>query len=233
MNKLKSTLPNMILSLGGIALLSGLCLSLLYGVTKQPIDEAASRQQSEAISEVLPPHDNNPEADMSTVKVENAEFEVYPAREGSRLVGAAVKGTTNRGFGGDITVICGFDSKGNVVDYRVLKHAETPGLGSKMELWFRDPTAARSVIGRSPATESFTPTKDGGDVDAITAATISSRAFLWLVSASYEACRQYATSQGESMLKEADAASGASSGHEKHPEGRNADDHTSEHQNQS
>lgn len=200
----------MILSLGGIALMSGLCLSLLYSVTKDPIDRAAARQQSEAISEVLPAHDNDPEKDMSRVKVEQAEFEVYPAMEGKRLAGAAVKGTTNRGFGGDITVICGFDATGNVVDYRVLQHAETPGLGSKMELWFRDPTAARSIIGRSPANESFTPVKDGGDVDAITAATISSRAFLWLISASYEAYRQYADTLGGGNLKETDASSGAS-----------------------
>ena len=83
-----------------------------------------------------------------------------------------------------------------VRDYRVIRHAETPGLGAKMEQWFRDPSGARSVIGRNPSIESFTVSKDGGAVDAITAATISSRAFLQTLRDAYMAYREYAAENG-------------------------------------
>ena len=77
-----------------------------------------------------------------------------------------------------VTVIYGFEQDGTVRNYAVMKQMETPGLGAKMQDWFRDPTGKRSVIGRNPGSENMTVTKDGGTVDAITAATISSRAFL-------------------------------------------------------
>ena len=66
---------------------------------------------------------------------------------------------------------------------------ETPGLGAKMKDWFRDPTGKRSIIGRNPGAENMTVTKDGGTVDAITAATISSRAFLKTLKDAFAAYR--------------------------------------------
>lgn len=210
MNKLKSTLPNMIISLGVITVLSGLVLGLMYSVTKEPIEQSAREMQTAAIAEVLPEYDNDPEAQMCLVDVDGRSFEVYPAEMDGRLVGAAVKGASMDGFAGEVVVMCGFDEGGNVVNYRVLKQAETPGLGEKMEMWFRDPAGARSVIGKSPVTSSFLPTKDGGDIDAITAATISSRAFLSILRGAYDAYREYAASQGEKTLQKADAVSGAS-----------------------
>lgn len=72
----------------------------------------------------------------------------------------------------------GFDKDGNVTGYQVISHAETPGLGAKMGDWFHSPEGHRSVIGLNPATTNMTVSKDGGDIDAITAATITSRAFL-------------------------------------------------------
>lgn len=211
MSKLKSTLPNMILSLGAITVLSGFLLGMMYSVTKGPIEESAREQQTAAIAAVLPHYDNDPEADMRSVEVGGKEFEVYPAMSGGHLAGAAVKGYSMDGFAGEIVVMCGFDAEGNIIDYRVLRQAETPGLGEKMEAWFRDPSAARSVIGRSPATCSFTPSKDGGDIDGITAATISSRAFLSILREAYDAYRDYASSIGDTALRKADGASGASS----------------------
>ena len=217
MKKLASTLPNMLLSLGLITLLSGALLGLFYSITKEPIDEAARRQQTEAIAAVLPTYDNDPEQDMAEVSLPDATYAVYPALEEGRLVGAAVKGASMDGFGGEIVVICGFDADGKVRDYRVLSHAETPGLGSKMEMWFRDPAGARSVLGKSPAESDFRPSKDGGEIDGITAATISSRAFLSILREAYEAYVQLASSKyGVKLSKsewkktDADASSGAS-----------------------
>ena len=75
-------------------------------------------------------------------------------------------------------MIYGFDIDGNITGYEVMSHAETPGLGAKMGEWFRSPEGKRNVIGLNPATSNMTVAKDGGDIDAITAATITSRAFL-------------------------------------------------------
>lgn len=192
MKKLESTLPNMILSLGLITIIAGAILGGAYAITKDPIDRQAELQQQMAIAEVTPPFTNNPEQDKWETEIDGAKFIVYPAYNDKKLVGAAVKGVSMNGFSGEIVVMCGFNADGTVKDYRVLQHAETPGLGSKMETWFRDPTGSRSVIGKSPANTSFFVSKDaGGEIDAITAATISSRAFLEIMRNAFEAYKRY------------------------------------------
>ncbi|MDE5773295.1 MAG: RnfABCDGE type electron transport complex subunit G [Muribaculaceae bacterium] len=210
MKKLASTLPNMILSLGIITVLSGLLLGVMYTVTKAPIEQSEREMQTAALAEVLPPFDNDPEAEAQSVNVGGQVYEIYPARMDGHSVGVAVKGVTMDGFSGEVVIICGFDNKGTVVNYRVLKQAETPGLGAKMEMWFRDPSGTRSVIGKSPGIQNFSPVKDGGDVDAITAATISSRAFLSVLRGAYEAYRQYAQTQGMYIPAVSDSHTGAS-----------------------
>ncbi len=192
MKKLASTLPNMILSLGIITIASGALLGWVYSITKEPIALQAAAQQQAAIAEVAPAFDNNPEADKWETEINGVPFTVYPAYDDGKLVGAAVKGSSMNGFAGEITVMCGFEADGTVKYYRVLQQAETPGLGTKMEPWFRDPAGARSVIGKNPASTSFFVTKDsGGEIDGITAATISSRAFLETMRNAYEAYRNY------------------------------------------
>ena len=192
MKKLASTLPNMILSLGIITIASGALLGWVYSITKEPIALQAAAQQQAAIAEVAPAFDNNPEADKWETEINGVPFTVYPAYDDGKLVGAAVNGSSMNGFAGEITVMCGFEADGTVKDYRVLQQAETPGLGTKMEPWFRDPAGARSVIGKNPASTSFFVTKDsGGEIDGITAATISSRAFLETMRNAYEAYRNY------------------------------------------
>lgn len=213
MKKLSSTLPNMIASLLGISMLSALLLGILYKVTKEPIEQQALQQQLDAIKRVAPEFDNNPEADSKNFTIDGNTFTVYPAMKNGKLVGAAVKGSSMNGFSGEIQIMAGFDSNGVVRDYQVLKHAETPGLGSKMEAWFRDPTGARSILDKSPVITSFYVTKDnGGEIDGITAATYSSRAFLEAVRNAYQAFVDYAAANGVSMNKSAnsDASSGAS-----------------------
>lgn len=199
MKKLASTQPNMILSLGIITIISGSLLGWIYSVTKEPIARQAEAQQQAAIAEVAPKFTNNPEADKWETTIDGNQFTVYPAFDNGKLVGGAVKGSSMNGFAGEIIVMCGFEADGTVKDYRVLKQAETPGLGTKMEDWFRDPTDARSVIGKNPEKISFHVTKDtGGEIDGITAATISSRAFLETMRNAYEAYRNYETQESAS-----------------------------------
>jgi electron transport complex protein RnfG len=89
------------------------------------------------------------------------------------------------GFGGDLKVLVGFDTEGNILGYTLLEHAETPGLGAKADLLFQKGQKG-DIIGKSPA-EALTVSKDGGQVDAITASTITSRAFLKAVNNAYNA----------------------------------------------
>lgn len=210
MKKLASTLPNMILSLTIITMAAGALLGWVYSITEGPIALQASQQQKAAIAYVAPPFDNDPETDRWETTIDGNVFTVYPAYENGRLVGAAVKGGSMNGFAGKIDVMCGFEADGTIKDYRVLQQAETPGLGSKMEAWFRDPTAARSVIGKNPETTSLHVTKDsGGEIDGITAATISSRAFLETLRNAFEAFKDYMNSESVTGETSADAASGA------------------------
>lgn len=117
------------------------------------------------------------------------EYVLYPARQGDQLIGVAVKSFTNNGFDGFISVLVGMDMEGNIIDYAVQEQSETPGLGSKMEEWFRTEGTARSVLGASLA-QPLKVTKDGGTVDAISAATISSRAFLETLNSAYSVMQQ-------------------------------------------
>ena len=111
-------------------------------------------------------------------------FVVHKASDASgKELGAAVESTT-MGFGGDLKVLVGFNPAGEILGYTLLAHAETPGLGAKADKWFQKDGKA-SIIGLNPATP-LSVTKDGGQVDAITASTITSRAFLKAVNQAYE-----------------------------------------------
>lgn len=177
---MKSTLTNMILSLGTITIVAAALLAGVYTMTEKPIKAAALNKQIEAISAVTPQFDNDPVAEAVdiTPEGESTPLKVFPAKKDGKLVGAAVESYSLAGFSGEIKLIYGFDIDGNITGYEVMSHAETPGLGAKMGEWFRSPEGKRNVIGLNPATSNMTVAKDGGDIDAITAATITSRAFL-------------------------------------------------------
>ena len=184
MKKLSSTLPNMLLSLGGICVLVSGILAVVNKVTTAPIAEAEMRAKVEAIRAVAPAFDNNPFAEKLMVlpEGETDSLTVYPAKKGSALVGFAIESYTQKGFSGLIRVMVGFDAEGRLVDCSVLQHSESPGLGSRIPEWYHEKSETggiRDMRGLDmKASAPLTVSKDGGKVDAITAATISSRAFL-------------------------------------------------------
>lgn len=194
MKKLASTLPNMIISLGVITIVAASLLAWANSVTAEPIAEAEKQTRVDAIKNVLPAFDNDPLAKATEIYQlgeANAPFTVYPAYEGDKFVGAAVEGYTMNGFSGEVKIMYGFDASGVVSGFQVLQHAETPGLGAKMNEWFRMEEGNRSVIGKDPAVVNMTVAKDGGAIDAITAATISSRAFLSALRDCFQAFETY------------------------------------------
>ena len=176
---MKSSLINMVVSLGIITIAAAALLSWIYTMTEQPIAEANQRNQVEAIQNVAPEFDNDPVAEATEVvpEGETQAVKVFPARKDGKLVGAAVESYSNTAFSGTIRLIYGFDIDGNVMGYAVMEHAETPGLGAKMDTWFAE-GGKGNVVGLNAFEAPLTVSKDGGQVDAITAATITSRAFL-------------------------------------------------------
>lgn len=187
----------MVISLGVITVVAAALLAGVYSLTEAPIEQAKLDKQTEAISAVAPEFDNNPveEATEVTPASSDRPLKVFPAKKNGQLVGAAIESYSSAGFSGDITLIYGFDIDGNVTGYEVMTHAETPGLGAKMGEWFRSPEGNRSVIGRNPGSENLTVKKDGGEVDAITAATITSRAFLDALNRAYTAFGDFKAQQ--------------------------------------
>lgn len=189
---MKSTLVNMVLSLGIITVVAAAALAGVYTLTEEPIAQAKAEKQKAAIGQVLPDiqFNNNPADEATEVTVDGETVTVFPARQDGELVGMAVESHDTNGFSGLITVMYGFNAVGDITGYAVMQHAETPGLGSKMGEWFCNP--AHSIIGLNAATSNLTVSKDGGDVDAITAATISSRAFLRALTLADQASKQFA-----------------------------------------
>ena len=188
MAKLQSSFMNMALSLTCIALVAAGALAGVYMLTKAPIAAAMKAKQEAAIMQVLPQVEGLQVADAETVE----GVTLYKAYVGEEWVGTAVEasteGNTNMPFGGTFRLMVGFDKVGNVVNYVVLEQAETPGLGALMTTWFKNADKpGQNILGKNPATTEFSVSKDGGDVDAITASTITSRAFLEVVVKAYNA----------------------------------------------
>lgn len=183
----------MVLSLVGICVAVSAILALLNQVTAEPIREAQVRAKIEAIRQVCPSFDNNPYEEAFRIGLsEGDSLTLYPAKTDTKLVGYAIESNTKAGFSGLIELMVGIDAEGKVVDYSVLSIAETPGLGSKIPEWFRTPSKSagsiQDVRGIDLVQEMPLKVKqDGGKVDAITAATISSRAFLDALERAYQA----------------------------------------------
>ncbi len=172
---MESTLKNMILTLLAITLAASASVGVIYQLTAAPIAQAKADKTSAAIAQVLPPFDNNPDEGKALHTVDGGEMVVYTATQGGEVVGYAIETFTNNGFSGLIRLMVGFTPDGAIYKIETLQHAETPGLGDKMERSKSD--FSLQFEGKNPADFKLAVTKDGGDVEAITASTISSRAY--------------------------------------------------------
>ena len=193
--KAESTLKNMLFSLTLIALVASLALALVNNVTKGPIEKVNKEKIAQAVAKVLPAYDNYT---IDTVMVDTKKGKEPMVRytavdaEGN-LVGKALESWDDNGFGGRLSAMVGFDAEGNITGYEVLASAETPGLGAKADQWFQK-EGKGCVIGMNPSQNNITVKKDGGEVDAITGSTITSRAFCRMVATAYSA---FNTEKGE------------------------------------
>ena len=169
----KDTLLNMFVALFVICIVAGGVLGIVFNATKDPIAAAENAKRTAAIKNVLPEFKTLKTVNVKSA-IEDAEIPFHLAYDAdNNFIGAAVETFTNKGFSGNISLMVGILADGTVKNISVLQHAETPGLGSKME----EETFKGQFNDKNPASFNFSVKKDGGDVDAITAATISSRAF--------------------------------------------------------
>ena len=194
MKKLESSFANMVIVLTIITVIAASCLGAMNNLTAEPIAASKKAKQEAAIKAVLPEFTSLEEDNVNDQKI----FRAYNTN--SELVGIAIE-TAELGFGGNITTIVGIDANGSIVDYSLLQHAETPGLGSKLVDWFK---VKSDIRGADTNKMPLNVSKDGGEYDAITAATISSRAFLNSINKAYET---YQIAKGETPS--VDAWSGA------------------------
>ena len=199
MAKLDSSLKNMVMSLAIISFGASAILGGVYVLTKKPIEDAAELKKTNAIKEVLPQNNNMKigEAVEITLESYSEKFIVYPAFENDKLIAAAVETFDNNGYGGQIKSMVGFDAEGNIVNYAILAMSETPGLGEKVTSWFKTERNNQDIRGKKPSEESFKVSKDGGEIDAITASTITSRAFLASVKTAYNIFMEYQKQQNK------------------------------------
>ena len=221
MKKLESNILNMALVLTLIAVVAAGLLAWVNNVTTGPIEAINNATIENGIKSVILGDRDIQFTVEAPVEQDGFVFHNVNDMNGN-LIGTAVESTDKNGFGGALKVMVGFDPEGVILGYTVLEHSETPGLGAQADGWFRQKSAEvkeqpvavnvllgapekpgnHNIIGMNPGDDMMIVSKDGGDVDAITASTITSKAFLRAVNSAYKAVFGYTA---------ADAVSGASS----------------------
>ncbi len=183
----KSNFLNLIIALGSVTLLSAFSLGYVYEWTLEPIATAKREKQLRAINAVVQFENDPLEERFQVVEGKKVEEEAnalvfYPAKVGGDIKSYAISSYSDQGYSGRIEVMVGLDVHGSIREVQILSHRETPGLGSKITAGdFLDQFA-----GQHPAQFDLRVTKDGGGVDGISGATISSRAVGEAIQTAYE-----------------------------------------------
>jgi electron transport complex protein RnfG len=199
----ESSFKNMVLTLLVITFVSSAVLAGVYELTKDAIDAVRIRKINQGISEVLPPFDNNPSENVYKKYVDGDTVYVYIATMNGNSVGAAVQTFTNNGYGGQFVLLVGFLADGTINGINVISHSETPGLGDKISP--QKSEFSLQFHGKNPETFNLALRKEDGEIEAITASTISSKAFCEAVKRAYSVYRQ------DIMKQEWDGGTGATS----------------------
>lgn len=192
MAKKDSSFKNMVITLFLVTFIASGTLGFVYEVTKEPIRMVEINNINNAITAIIPHFDNNPYEESFKVPTERDSLVFYPAKSGGETIGMAVETWTMKGFNGLIKLMVGFDMDGKILDIAVLQHGETPGLGDKIKKDKSD--FSLQFQGKDPATFKLAVKKDNGDVDAITASTITSRAYCDAVQRAYNKFMEWKSS---------------------------------------
>ena len=172
----QSSFKNMTLCLFAVCIVSSALLAAVYAVTKEPIDAAARAKTTNAIAQVVPEFEGEPV--NCTIEVGGKEYSYYVVSKDGVPVGYAIN-TSSVGYGGPVARMVGMTADRVVYNTTVLSQSETPGLGAKCT----EPEFADQFRNFNPSEKKLSVKKDGGDIDAITASTITSRAYVSAVEA--------------------------------------------------
>lgn len=192
MAKKESTFLNMVLTLFVVTGVAAIALAFVYKATKGPIEEAKLKKLKAAINIVVPGAEdaeiNDEPIKVSAIDGVN-DLEFYEVKKDGIIIGTAIKTFTNIGFSGYMSVMVGFDENGVIIDSNILEHKETPGLGDKtcksVSNW------NERFVGKDPKEFILKVKQDDGHVDAITAATITSRAYCDAIQRAYDTFMKY------------------------------------------
>jgi electron transport complex protein RnfG len=162
------------LTLTIISFAAGLLLAYTHKVTAPSIAAAVRQETIAALASVLPPFDNDPSTTTLSISESGRPWVFHVARKNGAFVGSAFETSSKNGYGGDIRIMVGITADGHLKSIHFLAQHETPGLGTKIDgAPFKLQFAGKPVAG--PV---WNIKKDQGHFDAITGATISSRAVL-------------------------------------------------------
>lgn len=200
---MKSTLFNMTAVLFGITLISSAGVGVVNMITVEPIAAAKQAATTAALTEVLPAFD---ETTTEELTIDEMPIVVYTATKGGAVAGYAVQTMTKQGFSGVVRLMVGFTPEGEVVNVNVLEQSETPGLGTKMTE--EGNPLLKSIQGQRLEDKQLVDgrlavRKDGGDVDALTAATISSRAYVDAINRAWMAYKSVAAAPADTEVTDA------------------------------
>ena len=186
MERLKSNLQNMVGVLVGVAFVCALLLAIFNKMTSGPVAAQAEKALQDGIKHVMKSDSVVVEGDTIVEKEFNGKMLSFVVHNTNK--GVAIESTDPNAFGGNLKVLVGFTEDGEVLGYTILESAETPGLGAKATEWFID-EAPGDIVGLNVWKNNLMVKQDGGEVNAITASTITSRAFLRAVTQAWSAYR--------------------------------------------
>lgn len=166
-----------------VTFIASAAVGAVYQLTEKPIAEATQTKTTNAIAAVLPKFSELLEP--KEIELDGGVLRIHEAKDGDAVVGYAVETFSKSGFGGEIDLMVGFNADKTINDIAVISHNETPGLGDKILPAKSDFSV--QFQGKDPSTFKLSVTKDGGEVDAITASTITSRAYCDAVNRAYQA----------------------------------------------
>ena len=196
----------MVLVLAGVSLIIGVLLAVVNHITEKPIADKAQKTLAAGIKVVMKSKQikvADPQQVSETIEGKTLDFTIHPCTDlQGKNLGAAVESTTG-GFGGDLKILVGFAPNGEILGYTILETQETPGLGAKADKWFQEGSKG-NVIGKNPKDGVLHVSKDdksGNAVDAITASTITSRAFLKAINQAYDVYIQKGKIQSVASVK--------------------------------
>lgn len=199
-SKMKSSFMNMVIVLGLVAAISGTSLGYVFELTKGPIAKAQAEKLKKALKLVSPEFEEVKEYMVATADNAGDSLFFYDVIQGGTVVGTAVKSWTDKAFSGRLWIIVGFLPDGTINNSNILEHKETPGLGDKTDI--KKSTWNEQFQQKNPANYNLVVTKDGGDVDAITAATITSRAYCDAMQRAYDAYMKTASTKTTEKVEE-------------------------------